>query len=87
MEKTFAIVENGVVTNTVLINDNDTETINLLGATSIPEGVEVSIGFLYANNVFVNPNPVPDVFNMLEVEPVMTFDEIQAVLDELTNGS
>ncbi len=87
MEKTFAIVENDVVTNIVLINDNDTETINLLGATSIPEGVEVSIGFLHANNMFIDPNPPPDVFNTLEVEPVMTFDEIQAVLDELTNGT
>ena len=54
----YAIIQNKTVVNLV-VADSDIFTPQGIEAVLIEDGVFVSIGFLYENGVFVDPNPIP----------------------------
>jgi hypothetical protein len=80
MNKNYAIVENGFVSNIIVIDSDDVETIQLFQAIEIVDNEFVDIGFPYENGQFINPNPVISQ----TVEQTLTFDEIQQILAELS---
>ena len=55
MIKTFAIVTSGFVSNTIDIDDADSNSIAAFSAIAIPPGQAVSIGFTYSAGVFAAP--------------------------------
>ena len=84
MEKNYAIVENGVVTNVIVLDSTDEESISYFDAIEIGDQF-IDIGFTYENGIFINPNPIKQPVE--PVEPDLTFDEIEAILLELTNAN
>lgn len=56
MEKNFAIINNGIVEN-IIVWDTSNAYDPIGQAVEIPEGAFVSIGFLYQDGEFVDPNP------------------------------
>ena len=86
MIKQFAILENDIVVNTVVIDDSETDLINETNGIEISDTVTVNIGYLYANNQFIDPNP-PVRTDIFSVQPDLTFEEIEAILQGLVaNG-
>jgi hypothetical protein len=55
---TFAVIENGIVEN-LIEADSLTVAQETTGLTCIEYniGIDVSVGYLYDNGVFTNPNP------------------------------
>lgn len=87
MIKQFAIIENDIVVNTIVVDDSETDMIAAINGIEIPDTVTVNIGYLYANNQFIDPNPPvkTDIFN---TQPDLTFEEIEAILQGLiANGA
>lgn len=86
MIRQYAVVENGVVVNTVVVDDSETELLTSIAGIEIPDGVTVNIGYLYANTQFTDPNP-PVRTDIFSVQPDLTFEEIEAILQGLVaNG-
>lgn len=55
-DKNFAIINNGIVEN-IIVWDTSNAYDPIGQAVEIPDGAFVSIGFLYQNGEFVDPNP------------------------------
>jgi hypothetical protein len=72
-----AVVENGVVTNTVMAADDDP------GSVAIPDGVSVGIGWLYDGISFSAPIIAPSSYRkytVAEFIEALTRDEALALL-------
>jgi hypothetical protein len=54
--KNFAIINNGIVEN-IIVWDTSNAYDPIGQAVEIPDGAFVSIGFLYQDGQFVDPNP------------------------------
>lgn len=86
MIRQYAIVENEVVVNTIVVDDSEKELLASIGGIEIPDGVTVNIGYLYANTQFADPNP-PVKTDIFSIQPDLTFEEIEAILQGLVaNG-
>lgn len=59
MIKTYVIVTAGIVSNTIEIDDTDTNSITAFSAVTIPSGLGVGIGWLYDGINFSAPAPIP----------------------------
>lgn len=55
MNKNFALVENSLVTNIIVIDDADAASIAGFGAIPVPEGAAVAQGWSYSAGVFAAP--------------------------------
>lgn len=88
MIKTFAIVENTIVTNLIYL-DNESPLVEQLGAVSVPDNTRVEIGTVYENNTFAqlpedndnNDKELPDL-SFAEIEEL-----IKKIVDEETSKS
>ena len=60
MEANFAVVESGVVTNIVVINTTDAETISRLNSVLIPEGSSAGIGWNFDGTNFSKVTTLAD---------------------------
>lgn len=78
MLKDYALIQNNVIVNKVIIDDEDFETINLLQAIPLPEGGD--IGWVNDNGNWIDHNAQP-------TEPVveLTIEDIDLLLQELAN--
>ena len=55
METNFAVIENGVVSNVIVIDQNDAATIEHFGAIELPQGSPIGIGYIYDGANFTAP--------------------------------
>lgn len=54
--KNFAIINNGIVEN-IIVWDTSNAYDPIGQAVEIPDGLMISVGFLYQDGEFVDPNP------------------------------
>lgn len=67
MERYCALVELGKVVNIVVVDSNDTDTIETLGGSLLSEGSQVSIGWNYDGVDFTPPPPTPPTVEELAI--------------------
>ena len=80
-----AVIDNGVVVNTVIAPDNDP------GSVAIPEGLGVGIGWLYDGQAFTPPPPTPswrrygyaDFIDALTADEAVAFVQAKAAQPRL----
>ena len=58
METNLAVIENGIVTNIIVVDPTDTVTISHFGGLVLPSGSPVSIGYTWDGSNFAPP-PLP----------------------------
>lgn len=69
MERCLAIVEDGLVTNIIVVNPNDTKTLEHFGGLLLPEGSSVAIGHAYDGLGFRAPvQPAPAARGLSDLE-------------------
>lgn len=83
MIRQFATIANGVVDNIILIDEEEIELINSLGAIPIPDNMLVCIGWQYVDGAFIDPNPPRE--SVTETLTPLTDEEIALMLQELQN--
>ena len=59
MIKNYAMLNNGVVQNIIVIDDEDTEILASFDVVEIPAGMNVCAGWLYSGGVFTKAEPIP----------------------------
>lgn len=59
MIKTFVVITDGLVSNTIEIDDVDTASITAFSAVAIPAGTAVTIGWSYDGVTLAAPIPIP----------------------------
>ncbi len=80
MERHLAVVENGVVSNIIVVDPNDAKTIAHFGGLLLPEGSPVGIGYTYDGMNFAeSPSPVLTIQQQRDV--------IQADIDALERAA
>ena len=82
MIKNFAIINENIVENIILIDTDDQETVQAFNAIEIPDDMLVCIGWPYVDGSFVNPNPPTEPVQVLVP---LTDEEINIMLQELRN--
>jgi hypothetical protein len=67
----FAVIKNGVVENTIEA-DSLTTAQQITGLTCVEYtiGTDVSVGYLYDNEIFTNPNPPAPLIDQPLTAPV-----------------